>query len=164
MGEKKVNVTAMVDENTLALLRAKGNVYRSMMMCKEGIKYSSHSPITLLNDCCMLTGSTMLGSMAATTARLGKEGDIPFIVNPFKRIIVMPTHSPLDADNLWIFPQHIQAIHFHTRTATIIEFTNRQKLVVNLPLRRLNQKMMHAQKLREISLRDRSQGFWLEGS
>ncbi|TFE04057.1 competence protein ComK [Jeotgalibacillus salarius] len=134
----QVNESSKINESTLAIREARVLGFQTEIISMQGTEFSVVPPLKLLDDRCIQAGFTMQGNIKATRIRHRIHNKVPLVVDPFRNMIAMPTHSPKHIDNVWIFSEHILATHPHTKTQSIVEFTNNQSLILNCSIHTLD--------------------------
>lgn len=159
--ELKMNENHLfINRRTLAIRKIEHPEFQSEIIHSDGVQYAADSPVKILFDYCMLTGSTLKGSMDGSRHKLGVEDlNVPFILDPVTCLTVMPTHVPNDPDNMWVFPEHVLRTAVYTRKTSVIEFVGGKQLQVHVPINELNLLLKRAERFKALVSKRRVQSY-----
>lgn len=112
----------------------------ALVPCKEGTKvleektthivYEDTTEIVVRN--CYMNGSTLEGRQKGSSYLVGTSYKPPIILNGYKNIILIPTHSKRNKECAWVNFQSILAYYKSEEQTTIIEFKNHTKISINI--------------------------------
>lgn len=100
----------IINEKTILIEPAKAIDVASYVH-ESNSKYAvSKTPHELINYACIIYWSTYEGRRNATMSQTYFKRLVPIPINPAKKIIAIPTHSPNNYNNHWIFLSHVSHI------------------------------------------------------
>lgn len=92
----------LIDQRVLAILPVYSMEFRSEIVMVEGVFFSKHSALELIESACIRNFSSMEGRRQASIKLLQYYHKTPFIISPFQ-VGVFPTISHEHPDCIWIF-------------------------------------------------------------
>ena len=150
----------LINRHTLAIRKIEHPEFQTEVMYADGVIYSTDSPVKMLFDYCIRTGSSLRGNMDAAKFRLGVEDPIvPIILNPFTKLMVMPTHVPNKQDNVWIFPNHVSKVAAYKDETSVITFVGGRQCFVRCQVAELNGYLDRAERLEVMADRKNMKSF-----
>ncbi len=78
---------------------------KSKIVTKDGVYYSHHSVLTLIDKTCMMFASTYEGRVKATRHNLKQHKKTTLLISE-DGLAAYPTKSPAHPDCVWIFNHH----------------------------------------------------------
>ena len=115
-------------ERALALEWVYDEVYQSKITLIEGVRFSKLSPIELLNNACLLYGSSKKGRIDAAKSSLALFKKSPFMIQD--EIGVLPTMSSAKRECSWIF-NHRFEVEDSGKGRALVTFLNGATVIVN---------------------------------
>ncbi|WP_430790280.1 competence protein ComK [Virgibacillus flavescens] len=120
----------IITQTTKAIISEDSTYYRSLIL--EGVKerHSLHKPEQIIDNTCLLYGSTLAGRRAAVKDILKITNKIPVPVIPDKGVYMMPTASTKNKDCAWLSYDHID-FYEQRDGKTFVGFNDGSGLYVN---------------------------------
>lgn len=98
----------IISLKTKAIIPKESAYYRSLIIIEGGKEiHSIHSPEQIIDNSCLLYGSTLKGRKDAVKDVLKSASKLPVPVNPALGIFMMPTASTKNKDCVWLAYHHI---------------------------------------------------------
>lgn len=120
----------IVTQATKAIITKDSSYYRSLILEGPNERHSLHKPEQVLDNSCLLYGSTLAGRRTAAKDILKINNKIPVPVIPDKGVYMLPTSSAKSKDCVWLSYSHIE--FFEQRdNKTFIAFNDGSGLYVN---------------------------------
>ena len=140
-----------INEETLAIVPINENcsqvyeLHQSFLVDKN-----VHNTI---EDSCLYFGSTLEGRKKGTESLIGVSYKTPIIIEETQELIFFPTSSSRNLTCAWISLKHIKT-YYRERNSIVIEFSNKQKISLNVSYGIINNQVLRATRL-ESALRGR---------
>lgn len=107
MGGKFSSPVYIIGRQTKAIMTKDSAYYRSRILEITRERHSVHSPEQIIDNTCLLYGSTMKGRRESVKDLLKLNSKIPVPVIPEKGVYLLPTSSSKNKDNVWFSFYHI---------------------------------------------------------
>lgn len=134
----------MIGPTTLALRKVRHPQFQTVIYDREGIYYSTLTPIELLNEACIrLGGSDYEGRIRAIRQLFDYNKKTPLIISHENALYAIPTLSPENDDCLWIFP-YLLKNHAVENKKLFVTFKNNFKCELNCSLYVFNRQLEKA--------------------
>ena len=96
--------------------------YITKLLLKDGTAaYTDREPVSLLNEWCLLFGSTIQGRIDAYKAVTGHKQKCPVLLSSASRMCVYPLYGADNEDNIWLVYNQILKVSGNN-THTEIQF------------------------------------------
>lgn len=115
---KEIYSEYIINEETLALIPAKGNAYRTIVLTTTGELYIKQTPLKIVDKSCLREYTSYEGRRKAVTYLTGFKMKVPIPINTSLNIYGFPTMSPRRYDCIWLFNQHIRHIEDNGKRVT----------------------------------------------
>lgn len=111
------------------------------VLCKDDVQVVIKQPLqSLLNQWCMLHGSTLEGRRKAACANLYITQKAPILISEITRDIFFPTSALRNQKCIWINYRGVEDITREERSTRII-FRNGSELLIELEIRAIKRSM-----------------------
>jgi len=94
----------LIDRSVLFVISSFENGWKSKIVTKDGVFYSSYSALALIDKACMLYASTYEGRVKATRHNLRQHKKTTLLISE-DGVAAYPTKSPTHPECVWIFNQ-----------------------------------------------------------
>ncbi len=112
------------------------------MLCSSRVwKYDSRRPVRILDDWCMMHGSTMKGRTDAVRAVLGYQQKIPVMISERSQQIYFPLFGMNRADNIWVQYRPVLLMRGSTGLFCEIQFDNGIRVPVDCDRRTIQKQL-----------------------
>lgn len=112
--------------------------------------FVNKSPIEILDYSIKCIGFDLKGAIGSSKWLLNNEKMCPIMVNPIHRIILFPTKSPKNEDNMWLNPIHIKRTS-NDKGKTLVIFSDSSTLSIPMRLSSFNHKIQTAEQLGKLT-------------
>ncbi|GGJ91647.1 hypothetical protein GCM10007063_12820 [Lentibacillus kapialis] len=92
----------IITERTQAILREDSSYYQSRILEESNERNSVHRPDQIINNTCILNGSTLKGRRDSMKGLLKLNSKVPVPVVPEKGVYMLPTCASKNKNNVWI--------------------------------------------------------------
>lgn len=122
-----------INEHTVALLPAKEIDYQTTVLEVNHIHRVVQTPLQLIKNACLFNWSTYEGRRQAVMYHTNYRNKVPIPINKSKNIYAFPTHSPINFNCNWFFPNHILQIKKNMKqNNSTIYFSNNRTLTIDV--------------------------------
>lgn len=128
--EKTMRSVFIITQATKAIIAKDSAYYRSLILEGSNERHSLHRPEQVLDNSCLLYGSTLAGRRAAVQDVLKTNSKIPVPVIPGKGVYMLPTSSAKSKDCVWLSYYHID-FYEQRDNKTYVAFIDGSGLYVN---------------------------------
>lgn len=140
----EVLVDYQVNEKTMALVPAKHERARTLVLETNGEFYVEEPVVSIIEQACLEGGASYEGRKQAVIHRIGVKHKAPIPICPLSGIYAFPTHSIRSFENIWLFYTHVllfEEFNDGTIPKTMITFSNKESITVPLSHYSVNQQM-----------------------
>ena len=137
----------LIKENTYALIP---NERKTKVIEKESSILINETPVEVVSKNCIINGSSLEGRQRGSSYLIGTNHKPPIIVNDFKNIILIPTHSIRNKDCIWVNLNKILNYYPTDNNKIILEFKNNKKIVLNISFSKFDKQVLRATRLESV--------------
>ncbi|ASN04100.1 competence protein ComK [Virgibacillus necropolis] len=120
----------IITRATKAIVSKESSYYRSLILESKNERHSLHKPEQIIDNTCLLYGSTLEGRRTAAKDILKITSKIPVPVIPDKGVYMLPTSSTKNKERVWLAYHHID-FYEQRNDKTFVAFTDGSGLYVN---------------------------------
>lgn len=145
----------LIDQSVLFIVSSFENGYKSKIVKKDGVFYSSYSALTLINRACMLYASTYEGRVKATRHNLQQHKKTTLLISE-DGLAAYPTKSPNHSECVWIFNQDYRIESLTPTTSRLIYDQYQVSVEVNVSMHTLQKQRTRMHEMLYYYMRPRS--------
>ncbi|MEF2292916.1 competence protein [Virgibacillus dokdonensis] len=120
--KQRITSLYVISPHTKAIYRNEHSYYRSRIMeSGRAEKMSIHKPEQILDNSCLIYGSSLEGRRLAVKDILDSSSKLPVPVIPDKGVFMMPTASVKNKNNVWLTYHHIYGFE-ENKSGTYVTF------------------------------------------
>ncbi|RDW20574.1 competence protein ComK [Oceanobacillus chungangensis] len=123
----------LISQKTKAFLTDDSSYYRTVVIEGNSEQYSKYKPEQIIDNSCLIHGSTLEGRRGAVKEILKSMSKLPVPIAPMKGIYMFPTASTKNKDCVWLAFSHIKEYFLHDNR-TYIAFHDGTGIYVNVSL------------------------------
>ncbi|API91796.1 hypothetical protein J32TS6_21940 [Virgibacillus pantothenticus] len=124
----------IISPHTKAIRWSEHNYYRSHILEADMTETMSlHKPEQIIDNSCLIYGSTLEGRRIAVKDVLGSSSKLPIPVIPEKGVFMMPTASIKNKNNVWLAYHHIYGFERNDK-GTYVVFYDGSELQLDISL------------------------------
>lgn len=134
---------------TKAIMNKESGYYRSRILEGKRERYAIHKPEQIIENNCLIYGSTLEGRKAAVKDILKSSSKLPIPIAPERGLYMIPTASAKKMDCVWVAYHHID-FYEQRDDKTYIAFTDGSGIYVNtsvstfdMQYKRMSQVIVH---------------------
>jgi competence protein ComK len=139
MGGSKMHIVDdyVLNGKTMALLHEPSNLYQTKIIEENKVVYTKKSSLKLIEEACILGGSTYTGRKNAMKKILRTNSKLPIPINPISGMFFFPSRSPKDINCNWFSFFHING-YTKQDHYTEIKFLDRTNWVADISYKSFN--------------------------
>lgn len=130
MMDKSMTSVFIITKATKAIIAKDSAYFRSLILEGAHEQHSLHRPEQILDNSCLIYGSSLDGRRTAAKNTLKIRSKIPVSVIPEKGVYMLPTSSTKNKDCVWFSYYHIDSYE-QRDSKTYVAFTDGSGLYVN---------------------------------
>ncbi|WP_404455748.1 competence protein ComK [Virgibacillus necropolis] len=127
---KEFTSVFIITRATKAIISKDSTFYRSLILEGKTERHSLHKPEQIIDNTCLLYGSTLSGRRTAVKDILKINSKIPVPVIPDNGVYMLPTSSTKSKDCVWLSYDHID-FYEQRGDKTFVAFTDGSGMYVN---------------------------------
>lgn len=128
--DRSMTSVFIITQATKAIITKDSSYYRSLILEGSSERHSLHKPEQILDNSCLLYGSTFAGRRTAAKKILNVTSKAPVPVAPDSGLYMLPTSSTKNKDCVWFSYHHID-FYEQRDDKTYVAFTDGGGLYVN---------------------------------
>ncbi|MDY7046468.1 MAG: competence protein ComK [Bacillota bacterium] len=129
--EQRITSVYIISPQTKAILLKERSYFRSIILEGNMQRRSLHKPEQIINNSCLLYGSTLDGRRKAVKRILKSSSKLPVPIIPEKGVYMLPTASIKNKSCVWLAYHHIDTYEKY-KDQTYIKFFDGNDLLINI--------------------------------